>query len=209
MKRRRAPLPKLRALEIPIPVPVTAESLLSSRLGPRRADLAVSRVEAELGLSKSAPRSVLAAVAFARLGGDLGLAAKSLSWSDFEEFCAMVVEASGYGVRRNVRLTKPTRQIDIVAESGSLVLAIDCKHWQRGSGPGALAPAAVAQAERTRLLMEKALSSGGRAYLPVLLTVLDNQVRIIDGIPVVPLHGLRDFLLSVNRFDGRLSFVAG
>ena len=210
MKRRRPVIHKIRTIDVPIPEALTAESLLESRLGSKRAaNLAVLDAMAGLGLPRAAPRSVLAAVALARLGGDLDLAARTLSWSDFEEFCAMVVAASGYQVRKNVRLRKPTRQIDIVAESSSLVLAIDCKNWRRSAGTASLELAALAQIERTRMLVKKTGAAKGRAYLPVLLTVLDTQVRVLSGVPVVPLHGLKEFLASVSRFDESLSFVAG
>lgn len=208
MKRRRFSVRKFRTIDIPVPQAVTAESLLTSRLGSEKAaDRALLEVMAELELAPSAPRSVLAALALARLGGDLDVAAKSLSWGDFEDFCAMVVAASGYQVRKNVRLRKPTRQIDIVAESPSLVLAIDCKNWRSGAGSASLETAALAQAERTRMLMEKAAVARGKAYLPVLLTVLDSQVKVLSGVPVVPLHGLKEFLATVNPFDDSFSFV--
>ncbi len=208
MKRRRRTVPNFRTIDIPVPPAETPEGLLVSRLGsPEAADRALEEVTAELGLPRGAPRSALAVVALARLGGDVDLAARSLSWGDFEDFCALAAAASGYRVRRNVRLRKPTRQIDVVAESQSLVLAIDCKHWRRGAGPGSLRPAAVAQTERAKLLMERENRSRGKAYLPVLVTVLDSQVRFLGGVPVVPLYGLKDFLAKVDRYDDRLSFV--
>lgn len=210
MKKRAPATYKYRTIDIPVPRQLNPEALLASRLGSKRmADRALLEIIRELRLAPSAPKSVVAAVALARLGGDLDLAARSLSWRDFEDFCAMVIAASGYRVRRNVRLRKPTRQIDIVAESSSLVLAIDCKNWRKGIGPASLEPAALAQTERTRMLLEKATAAQGTAYLPVLLTVLDNQVRVLDGVPVVPLHGLKEFLASVSPFEDSFSFVTG
>jgi len=210
VKSRRIAVHKFRTIDIPVPEAATAEALLTSKLGSKQAaDRALLEVMAGLGLAPAAPRSVLAAIALARLGVDLDLAARSLSWGDFEDFCAMVVAASGYRVRKNVRLRKPTRQIDIVAESPSLVLAIDCKNWRRGVGAASLQPAALAQTERTRVLKEKAAVAQGKAYLPVLLTVLDNQVRVVEGVPVVPLQALREFLSSVSRFDEGLSYIKG
>jgi hypothetical protein len=46
-----------------------------------------------------------------------------------------------------------------------------------------------------------------KPHLPVIITVLDNQARVVGGVPVVPLQGLKDFLSSVNRFDQELSFI--
>lgn len=166
----------------------------------------MAEAASEFGLPPSTPKSAVAALVLARLGGDVDLAARSLNWVDFEELCALVVGASGYSARRNVRLRKPTRQIDVVGESSSLVLVIDCKHWRRGGGPSVLALAAEAQAERTKALAERTGAANRRAHLPVVLTLQDSRLNVLGGVPIVPLRALREFLTSVNRFDPRFSF---
>jgi hypothetical protein len=110
-------------------------------------------------------------------------------------------------VQRNVRLRKPTRQVDIVAESASLVLSVDCKHWKRAVGARGLERLVRAQAARTRQYAGRLDQGGARSYLPVLLTMMDNQLRVVDGVPIVPVTTLRDFLVSVNRFDHGLAFI--
>jgi hypothetical protein len=143
------------------------------------------------------------------MGADLDQVARSLSWKEFEEYCALAISAAGYAVRLNVRLRKPTRQIDILAESPSLVLSVDCKHWGRGASATGLEEAALAQIERTEVCAGGTLTGLGRTFLPVLLTMVDNQVRVVEGVPVVPLRALREFLTSVSRFDQGLRFVQG
>ena len=151
--------------------------------------------------------SVLTALALARTGTGPELTARSLAWEEFEAFCATAISAAGYGVQRNVRLRKPTRQVDIVAESASLVLSIDCKHWKRTFRAGTLEGLAKAQASRTRQYAGRLEQGGARAYLPVLLTMVDNQIKVVDGVPIVPVTALRDFLAKVNRFDENLAFI--
>jgi Restriction endonuclease len=223
MKKRRrvrralpashAPERAVRTIDIPVPArSESLEGLVISKLGSRAdADQILMQVAEEFGLPEDAPRSVSAALALTRLGGDMEHIARSLAWKEFEDYCAMAISAAGYAVRRNVRLRKPVRQIDIVAESGSLVLSIDCKHWKRGTGAAGLMVLASAQAERTKMYsmeMSKRGRDEGRAFLPVLLTMLDNQVRVVEGVPVVPLQALRGFLASVSRFDEAFSFFA-
>jgi hypothetical protein len=211
MRKRRSPPPARALRTLDIPVPSDSEPLdeyLASKLGSKAAaKRVIIEVAGEFGLPADAPRSISAAVALTRLGCDLDRIAKSLAWREFEQYCAMAISAAGYSVRRDVRLRKPTRQIDIIAESPSLVLSIDCKHWRRGTGPASLGAPAVAQVERTRMYVERSSPRGGMAFLPVLLTMMDNQVRIVEGVPVVPLQALREFLASVSRFDEGLSFV--
>jgi restriction endonuclease len=184
--------------------------LLAAKLGSARAaDRAILRVAEELGVPAIAPRGVSAALALTRLGVDLARVARLLTWKEFEEYCALAISAAGYAVRTNVRLRKPTRQIDILAESPSLVLSVDCKHWGRGASSAGLQAAAAAQIERTEVCAKGTLTGLGRTFLPVLLTMVDNQVKVVKGVPVVPLQALREFLASVSRFDQGLCFIEG
>jgi len=149
---------------------------------------------------------VPAALAQIRAGRDAESVSSGLTWSEFEEFCAEALAAAGYSVRRNVQLTKPRRQLDLLAESATMGLSIDCKHWRRGVGPATLKRLVLAQAERTRQYKTR-LDATEKGILPMLLTMVDNGTRIVNGVPVVPLFALRDFLATVNRFDEALLFV--
>jgi len=211
MKKRRDShaARSVRRLEIPVPADARSpEAMLASKLGSRSAARrAILALQEELRLPPDAPASVSAALALTRLGADLGLVARSLKWDEFEQYCAMAISAAGFTVRRNVRLRKPTRQIDIVADSPTLVLSVDCKHWKRSAGEGGLIAPALAQVERTKIYALGLDQVKGRALLPMLLTMVDNQVRLAEGVPIVPLQALREFLATVSRFDESLSFV--
>jgi nuclease-like protein len=211
LKKKRDPLPVRTVHRLDIPVPADVESpeeLLASKLGSRAAARrAVLELVEELRLPAGAPESVSAALALTRLGADLDRIARSLKWDEFEQYCGMAISAAGYAVRRNVRLRKPTRQIDIVAESPSLVLSIDCKHWRKTEGEWGLAAPAIAQVERTKMYARGSKPGKDRAYLPMLLTMMDNRVRVVEGVPIVPLQALREFLASVSRFDEGFSFI--
>ena len=159
----------------------------------------------ELGVARE-PGAVLAALAQIRAGRDAESASRGLSWSEFEEFCADAVAAAGYAVQRNVMMTKPRRQLDLLAESHTMCLSIDCKHWRRGAGRGTLERQALAQIERTRQYRTR-LDAPEKGILPMLLTMVDNGTRVVLGVPIVPLFALRDFLATVNRFDEELVFV--
>jgi hypothetical protein len=152
------------------------------------------------------PAAVTAALAQIRAGRDVESASSRLTWSEFEEFCSEALAVAGYTVRRNVQLRKPRRQLDLLAESSTMGLSIDCKHWKRGVGLATLGRLVRAQAERTRQYKTR-LDATEKGILPMLLTMVDNGYRIVDGVPVVPLFALKDFLATVNRFDDALLFV--
>jgi restriction endonuclease len=152
------------------------------------------------------PGAVMAALAQIRAGRDVESASSGLTWSEFEEFCAEALAAAGYTVTRNVQLRKPRRQLDLFAESSTMGLSIDCKHWRRGVGLTTLGRLARAQVERTRQYKTR-LDATKKGILPMLLTMVDNGTRVVDGVPVVPLFALKDFLATVNGFDEELLFV--
>ncbi|MDA4116169.1 MAG: NERD domain-containing protein [Thaumarchaeota archaeon] len=205
--RKRRATRLVKRLDVPVPESEQSpESVLAKALGSdSAADDAMREVETAFDLAPGSPRNVLAAMVLARISSDLAAVARLLGWNEFEDFCASVIAAAGYHVRVNVRLKKPTRQIDIVAESPSMVIAIDCKHWKRTLGEAGLLALAAAQQERTRLL--KRYSGSDKDHLPVVLTMLDSEVREVMGVAVVPLGALRDFLASISRFDDNFEFV--
>jgi hypothetical protein len=171
------------------------------RMAPRNESVSLSK-----RLDSREPGAVLAALAQIRAGRDAESVSSGLTWSEFEEFCAEALAAAGYFVRRNVMLRKPRRQLDLLAESSTMGLTIDCKHWRRGMGLATLERLTLAQAERTRQYKTR-LDATDKGILPMLLTMVDNGTRIVNGVPIVPLFALRDFLATVNRFDDALLFV--
>jgi len=162
-------------------------------------------VRLQQGLWGIVPDQVLAAVALIRAGMTLDAVSASLTWQEFEGFCANLLRVHGYGVKTNIVLTRPRRQIDIFAEAHTLALSIDCKHWGKSLSGWALERVATEQIERSTLYKLK--RSVKVPVLPVILTLLDSEARQVLGVPVVPIFALRDFLVTVNRFDEELAII--
>jgi hypothetical protein len=157
------------------------------------------------GLQGFRPDQVLAGLALMKLGMSPESVGALLTWQEFEGFCADVLGAHGYGVKANIVMTKPRRQIDIFAEGPTLALSVDCKHWGRPFSAATLERVASSQIERTTLYKKR--RSVRLPVLPVILTLLDPPLREVMGVPVVPVFALRDFLVSVNRFDEGLAII--
>lgn len=181
--------------------------LLVRRCGSKRRALSrLSELNASMGLPEGAEGGrALVALALVSLGLDLERVARLLTWQEFEEFCAQILVASGFRVTRNVTLSKPRRQIDIIAESETLTLSIDCKHWNASHSSSSLGTMAEKQIERTSVYKKK--RSTALPFLPVIVTLFAAQARLVRGVPVVPLLALRSFLSSVSRFDGELLLI--
>lgn len=186
----------------------TLLSLLSKRCGSKeRASTLLETTALDLGLGMDAvSNQALHAVALVKTGYPLENVARVLSWRAFEGFCANILRASGFQVSENVFLKKPRRQVDIVARSGSLALSVDCKHWRKSIGDSGLWAFAREQRERSEAVRRQ-VGNDGVPIASVLLTLLDEQPRILDGVAVVPLLSLRDFLISIESARGLLAFV--
>jgi len=196
----------------PPPPPLRPFDLLCRRAGGRaRAIASLQAVSSQLGLPLQrgltgvVPDQVLAAVALIGKGMSPDSVSGSLTWREFEGFCADLLGAYGYGVRTNIVLTKPRRQIDIFADSETLALSVDCKHWGRPTSRSSLEIVASNQIERTALYKRR--MSVRKPILPMILTLVDTRMRGVLGVPVVPVAALRDFLSTVSRFDEGLATV--
>ncbi len=176
-------------------------ALLERKCGSReRASAALERLSLELGLPGTPQTYPLAALALMRLGQDGEKVASLLQWNDFEDLCAKLLSSAGYVVRRNIVLTRPRKQIDLLATSSLISLSVDCKHYAKGISPYSLAKFAEDQLERTRVYKEKRGHRG--PILPIILTLTEASAPVVQGVPVVPLLKLRDFLQTVNPYDG-------
>lgn len=172
--------------------------ILRRRLGPRTAD-ALYEAGGEMGLPAGEHASPLcAAYSLLKLNFQADEVSRMLSWRDFERLAGLLLRASGYGVRDNVVLTKPRAQIDVVASGPSLVLAVDCKHYQREQGPSSLERAASAQLNRSALLRRK--TSDARPIASVILSMSEPEGRFVGGVAVVPIRTLRSFLTTLDSY---------
>lgn len=173
--------------------------------GATRAAAMVEDLAVQFGVPSRSPERILTAMALVKTGATPESIASLMSWGEFEAFCAGILRASGYSVKSNIVITKPRRQIDILAETPEFALCVDCKHWGKGLGPSELERIASEQVERTRIYKEKRAVK--LPILPVIVTLLDAPARLALGVPVVPIFALRDFLSSVSRFDAALQIV--
>jgi hypothetical protein len=117
-----------------------------------------------------------------------------LTWKEFEAFSEIAFSSVGYHVTRNFRLKKPRMEIDLLASKGSLAFSVDCKHWKRTVGQGSMQRISERQVSRSRRLLSP---TGFTKIVPLILTLRDESLGVLEnGVPVVPIHRLGDFLLN-------------
>jgi len=164
----------------------------------------VGRISKE-GLTFSSSDRLKAAILSLRFAGcDANKVARQLSWKDFEHLAAEILDSCGYKTRTNVRLVKPSMEIDVVGINSGLALMVDCKHWKRNN-ISAIANYARKQAARTSRLV--VLDAGIKGAVPVILTLEAESVRFVEGIPVVPIAQFRSFVLEVQSYLAQVCVI--
>ncbi|MCV0367078.1 MAG: hypothetical protein K5798_07445 [Nitrosopumilus sp.] len=121
----------------------------------------------------------------------------SLHWKDFEGLTGEILSSKNFAVIKNMILTKPRMEIDVIGIRLGIAILIDCKHWKRYSS-SALKTAVKKQIERTKHYVEK--TPGGMA-VPVIVTLYQDKVNFIENVPIVPIFQLTSF---IDEFYGNI-----
>ncbi len=132
-----------------------------------------------------------------RMGAAVDEVSRSLDWKDFESLAAEILDASEFETTRNLILTKPRMQIDVIGVKSDVAMLIDCKHWKRAS-QSSLEKAVKMQIERTKRFLK---TENVKAAIPAIVTLYQEKVRFIDKVPIIPIFQLSSFC---EEFYGNL-----
>ncbi len=131
-----------------------------------------------------------------KLGATIEDVSEFLTWRDFESLTGMILHEHNFDVTKNLILTKPRMEIDVIGEKMNIALLIDCKHWKNMS-KSALDEIVKKQIERVKhFVTDKNISA-----LPVIVTLHQEEIQFIGNVPIVPIMKLSSFL---SEFIGNL-----
>lgn len=131
------------------------------------------------------------------MGAAIDEISRLLSWQDFESLAAEILEKREFETVKNVILTKPRMQIDVVGVKSDVAILVDCKHWKNMT-QSALQSAVKKQIERTKQYLSK---EDVRAAIPAIVTLYQHDIQFIDRVPIIPIHQLDSFC---DEFYGNL-----
>jgi len=130
------------------------------------------------------------------LGATIEDVSEYLTWRDFESLTGLILEEKNFDVTKNLIMTKPRIEIDVIGKKMGIALLIDCKHWKTMS-KSALDEIVKKQIERVkRYVADKSMSA-----LPVIVTLHQEEIQFVDNVPIVPIMKLSSFL---DEFVGNL-----
>ena len=130
------------------------------------------------------------------LGADLEDVSEYLNWKDFESLTGFILEEKDFEVTKNLILTKPRMEIDVIGKKMDIALLIDCKHWKNMS-KSALDEIVKKQIERVKHFV----STENMSALPVIVTLHQETIQFVGNVPIVPIMKLSSFL---DEFVGNL-----
>lgn len=123
-----------------------------------------------------------------------------IDWKDFEGLVAEILEEKGFSTIRNMMLTKPRMEIDVVGINLGVAMLIDCKHWKRTSS-SAIINVVKKQVERTKHYVAQ---TQGAIAVPVIVTLYQESINFVNRVPIVPILQFSSF---VDEFYGNLEQV--
>lgn len=142
-----------------------------------------------------------------------------IEWYEFEEYISRVFTEFGWDVYLNYVHTRVERfQIDVIALNDILRLSvfIECKHWRNASriytGIDKIVNEHIKRIEKylrncewvcTRITRLRSIAH----ILPVIIVIYDLPMKIVKGVPIVPLSKLRDFIINIDSYADALNLV--
>ena len=165
-------------------------------------------VEKSGGIGANPTQRLRIAFDLVKSGSDIERVFKYLSWQEFEEASARILEESGYAVHRRVRFKNEKRkfEIDLLGLRQPLILCLDCKHWMRGSQRSPLKKAIGEQVTRVEGFVHFFETNRDRFHvekwkkaklLPVMIVLLDVPLQLHEGVPAVPILRFGNFLYEL------------
>ncbi len=157
-------------------------------------------------LEVSPDQRVRIAVEALRLGADFEKVCWLLDWREFESIATKAFETYSFTVAKNFRFKERRGkrwEIDLLACRHPLVVSVDCKHWQHRWTSSPIVRVTEEHVERTRAFantlptfyMKLGLGKWKSAKIvPAVLSLLPAPFKFHQGIPIVPVLQLQNFL---------------
>lgn len=142
-----------------------------------------------------------------------------IEWHEFEQYVSRVFAELEWDVYTNYTHTKADRfQIDVIAMNCSLKLSlfVECKHWKRTSRIRLNIDNVV---EEHIKRVEKYLRNcewvcikvpklrNIKYILPVVIVLSDLPIKVLKGVPIVPIYKAVDFITNIDSYTDALNLV--
>ena len=147
--------------------------------------------------------------------GALQAVLRALTWQEFETFSEECLGRAGFETQKGLIFKNGRRrwQVDIIARRGQIMLVLDCKHWESPNYSSKFYAAVRHHKQSLRPLVRHMKIRGllGNHQdvwaLPVIITLFEPRVSVLDGVVLASVAQLGDFLEHVTPYDSDLPFI--
>jgi protease II len=137
---------------------------------------------------------------------DLSIVSEEVVWQNFERLAAFIFEKNDFSVRVNTVKThhKKRRQYDVIARKSDQTYLVECKKWAGSRYRlSALKNAVEQHKERTTFYYDITNEDA----IPIFVTLVEEEIRLYEGVPLVPVLKLNSFLHELDTDADEYSFL--
>lgn len=132
--------------------------------------------------------------------------AEGSAWQNFERLAAFIFEGNGFEVSIGTVKTRnrQRRQYDVIARRNGRTLLVECKQWSGGRYRLSALKREVGQHRERAVFYEEIMNVPA---VPVIVMLIEEEIRIFDGVPLVPVHRLNAFIGELDSWADGCSFA--
>jgi protease II len=132
---------------------------------------------------------------------DLETVSEEVIWQNFERLTAFIFEKNDFQVTVNTVkiLNKKRRQYDVIARKGNQTFLVECKKWAGNRYRLSALKKAVEQHKERTAFYENITNEDA---IPIVVTLIEEEIRVYEGVPLVPVLKLNPF---INEFDNHVT----
>ncbi|MEM3979682.1 MAG: restriction endonuclease [Ignisphaera sp.] len=142
-----------------------------------------------------------------------------IEWNEFEQYVSWLLAELGWDVYANYLHTRADRfQIDVIAlnELLKLTLFVECKHWKKLSRVrldiGKVVEKHIKRVEKYLrncewVCIKITKLRNAEHILPVIIILFDSPIKVLNGVPIVPIYKVIDFVINIDSYIDTLNLV--
>jgi Holliday junction resolvase len=129
---------------------------------------------------------------------DLELVSEEVIWQNFERLAAFIFEKNDFRVMVNTVKTyhKKRRQYDVIARKSDQTFLVECKKWAGNRFRLSALKKAVEQHNERTTFYNNITSEDA---VPLLVTLVEEEIRLYEGVPLVPVLKLNSFIHELEK----------
>src|SRR4030042_6282996 len=137
--------------------------------------------------------------------GDLEIASEESPWQNFERLAAFIFEKNDFKVTVNTVKTshKNRRQYDVIARKSNQTFLVECKKWAGNRSRLSALKKAIGQHKERTTFYESITNEDA---IPLLVTLIEEEIRVFEGVPLVPVGKLDSFISELDSYVNGNSF---